>query len=226
MSIPFGSTATLLDSFTGADENPLREGGNWARVEPPSVNPADAQRLGNAYCGTEVLPSFAIGNLYWTQRYFGPDVDVYMTITGGIGSGGGGGGYLLEVRGQNPTDGTHFNYSAYLLQITGGSTWRLFTLINGAPDTTVGTATQAIATGDKMGFRAQGNVISGWWNDVSTGIWTQVLSYTDTSNLLTGEGFVAIATDNTTATVTNLHAGNLPTASAVQVIKYRRDILR
>ena len=64
----------LISDFTGADENPLSEGGNWANLNTSS-NPL--QRISNAVSATV---NAAANASYWTPANFGPDLEAYLTI--------------------------------------------------------------------------------------------------------------------------------------------------
>ena len=68
------SVPALISDFTGSDENPLSEGGNWANLNS-SGNPL--LRVSNATSASVAAASAS----YWTPANFGADLEAYATIT-------------------------------------------------------------------------------------------------------------------------------------------------
>lgn len=94
MSFP---TTSTLTTFTGADENPLSEGGNWASPVQPALFPLE--RFSNA-ASSNVNP----GQSYWTPSNFGPNTEVWIQSVVGIANFGVNHGYAVLGRIQSPND--------------------------------------------------------------------------------------------------------------------------
>jgi hypothetical protein len=94
----------LVSDFTGADENPLSEGGNWANLNS-SGNPL--KRISNAVSASVAGNCFS----YWTPANFGADLEAYATIS----TVSGGCGLLVRIQGEGGAatwDGYRLNISS------------------------------------------------------------------------------------------------------------------
>src|SRR5262252_7978926 len=95
----FGDFATLLTDFTGADENPISDGGKWASLDGTT----NLQRIGNSLSGSAA----AFRGSYWTVSDYGSDVEAYLTISTSSGLN------VLLARATNVGASTYNGYAIY-----------------------------------------------------------------------------------------------------------------
>jgi hypothetical protein len=120
---------------------------------------------------------------YWNAASFGPDVEAYATIATYAGD-------TIRI-GARVTPGT--SYSGYFVSITPTGAWSIIRVDNGgSPVTLASGVTQTLASGDKIGIRIVGSVVTAL-HYTSSG-WTQVLSYNTSSDAVryTSPGRLAI----------------------------------
>ena len=67
--------APILTTFTGSDENPLSESGNWAKLN--SNVTANVRRVGNRIASGDDAQRPGV---YWTLQDYGPNVEVIGTV--------------------------------------------------------------------------------------------------------------------------------------------------
>jgi hypothetical protein len=193
--VPFGDVATLISSFTGADENPLSEGGNWAKV-----NSSDnaLQRLSNAATSAAATT----GTSYWTPRNFGPDVEVHVTIT------------------TLPGNGNHVIVGARIVGEGGSNTWDGYTVrftqdaatdsvfiekITNATSSILATISQEFAVGDKLGMRIVGSDIEAYRHDGAS--WSLIGSANE--GTYSAAGKVLLRVRSTTGRADDFSAGSI-----------------
>ena len=211
----FPDSVSLIDSFAGVDENPLVEGGNWAQY---ATSHQSLQRISNEVTSQFVgPPNIGFGEGYWTPQVFGPDMQAWITIDT-ISAGG-----LMNIGGRAATPGLSGPYYDILYRdVGGGAAWSIRRGVVGGTVTTLASSTQRISNGDGWGIQILGNTISGWY--LTGGVWTQILSATDSNPSTTGAGFVIIGFDNSVWRAHNLFAGTVTTSFVPQ--SYRRIKLR
>jgi len=120
---------------------------------------------------------------YWNAASFGPDVEAYITVASYAGD-------TIRV-GARVTPGT--TYSGYFVSVSPTGGWSIIRIDNGgSPVTLASGVTQTVASGDKIGIRIVGSVVTAL-HYTSTG-WTQALSYNTNSDSVryTSAGRVAI----------------------------------
>jgi hypothetical protein len=211
----FGSYAALLSDFTGSDENPISESGDWAVLDTWTAQ--SLQRIGNQLGNANTGERHA----YWTPDTFGPDVEAYYTVATKAGTSR---RVSLFVRVQDP--GTTDEWDGYGLEIfeqSGGGNdfWDMlivkdFGLI--AYDSIDGQAGPELTDGDLIGVRVIGRTVSVWHKPVA-GSWTVVMEETDEAlvdDYLPGDdirisaaGKIAIGIQNTTARLDDFYAGTI-----------------
>lgn len=176
-------TTSVLTSFTGTDENPLSEGGNWSG---PIISGENAmQRVSNT---AKASTTSANNNSYWTVSTYGADVEAYATL-GGTGTGN---DYQVFARVLNPNSGTMSGYS--LLYREGGAFLRLRSWTSGAP-TTLGTdiTISALANGDKIGIEIIGSTLTAY--TYTGGSWASKGTRTDST--YSAAGYIGISINDT-----------------------------
>ena len=183
------STGTLVSSFSGADENPLSEGGLWANLDT-SKNPL--KRAGNV--ATASVNSAQNASYYATD--FGPELDAYVTLTT-IPPGGN----LVQLRARVQGAGGSATWDGYAVQYIGGGQVDIYVYTNAVAASSLGSALVDLADGDKLGIRCTGSSISAW--TFSGGLWTRRVAVTNATYGSAGK--VALYVDSTTSQVDDLY---------------------
>lgn len=167
--------------------------------------------VGNqAASGTVNVPSDNAKS-YFTFTTYGPDVDVYTTITA-VPANGKSTAIWARIVNPNTTSlgGYIFNYNA----VAGVDTYILAKTINNVyQGDAVTTTGPELGPGDKIGLRCQGSTISGYLN--KDGIWTRVATWTDTS--FTGAGYIGLEIKdiNGTGRVDDFSGGNINSSDLI-----------
>ena len=205
----------LISSFTGSDENPLSEGGNWAVLNTAVANRA-LQRVSNAAVGQAAGTCMS----YWTPANFGPDLEAYVTAgtaTPQI-------GIAVRIQGEGGSN----TWDGYLVLPAAGFT-QIFAVTNGSPATLVTGTNSTWAVGDKLGVRCEGSTIQAWRQASGSGTWNLVCTVVDTT--YSSAGKVALRSDSTTqivddfyaATDSNLFTQKAWTSRGAGVVSYLSD---
>ena len=188
---PAFPVTTVLTSFTGSDENPLSEGGNWA--SPILAARGSFQRLSNMAQST----SGTTCQNYWTPTIFG-ETEVFVTIaTKGTGT------QWIDLWARIQTPNTA-GLDGYFLEITnaaGNDTWQFGRMDNATATFPLATLTATeVAVGDQIGLRVTGTgatVTLAAWHKPSAGAWTLIGTYGDThANRIVSAGYIGIETSN------------------------------
>ena len=176
---------SLVSSFTGSDESPLSEGGNWA---VGGANPL--QRIGNAAAGTVATAE----NLsYWSATDYA-DVEAYVTFSVHATTSG------IAFRVVNPGSGT---WDGYLVNAN-TSTTIVQSVTDGLGSTILNVAV-GWATGDKLGVSCSGSTIKVYRYPNGGGAWALVGSVTNTAYSAAGK--VGLRTLSTTVRMDDFYAG-------------------
>ena len=192
VTVASGTAPSLLSNFTGADENPLSEGGNWTILDTHSSG-TNFKRLSNKAVGTLGGPGF--NNTYWVPANFGPDVEAHGTLgafTGGSAAG-------ISFRGSSPgATPTYYIASASSTQAQvaryiAGSFVSLITI----------PATWAV--GDQFGVAVNGSEISIYRFPSGGSAWAFVGSVRDTA--ISGAGNVGLYSSDTATGFSDLYVG-------------------
>lgn len=192
-------TTGILDSFTGADENPIAT--NWSSG---IVNgEAGGQRLSNAFTGG----SAAWGGSYYDLADYGPNVECFVKVPtlpadgetistwarvtnpGGASAGG----YQVKYVHSDPGPGF-----MEIMRMTGGSTF-----------VSLGTAGLTLAAGDGIGIYCYDDQIEGWEFDGAS--WTlQLGPFTDATHADAGK--IGLEVFNTVARLGDFGGGSVVAA--------------
>jgi len=192
----FGDWALMLSSFGGANEDPISEGGKWAKID--TNNSTNLQRLN----GRAASNGSVTGESYWTPRDFGPDCEVYTTIAVMPGSGNN-----IDVSARVQQAGGSLTYDGYRLRMLdqAGTDSLQLVRVDNAVLTNIGTPlARNFAVDEKIGLRCMGNVIEGWYYDGVT--WT--LGTTVIESTYAAAGKVALHIRGTTGRAEDFFAGD------------------
>lgn len=200
----FPDWAALRSSFTGSNEDPLSEGGNWARIDTNGTGAL--QRIGNQVGSTAALTRDA----YWVPRTFGPDVQAYATVAVKPGNGDEV-SVVARVQGQGGAS-TWDGYRLVYTTDAGDDLWQLDRVTDNVSAATIASGTRELSAGEKIGIECIGSTISGYvWDGVS---WVLLGSGTDSTYASAGR--VGIRIRNTTARLDDFFAGENPAARLSQ----------
>lgn len=181
--MPFPTTS-VLTNFTGANESPLSEGGNFVGtirdVSLPSRGPC--QRLSNqARRDTGITIA---GEAVWFDD-LAEDQEVFMTmaIEGDTDA-----QFAVSCRLTNNGTSTPTHYQcAYREDTTGIQIRRV---VAGSAVQLGSTLAVDLAAGDKLGLACIGDQIQGWYT--ASGVWTSHANITATDTNITGSGKIAM----------------------------------
>lgn len=218
----FGDYATLLSSFSGPNENPLSEGGHWNHGNSASLTEV---LILQSHQVTRNTATVFERHYYWTPQGFGPDCEAYITvptITPPFSNGAQQVDIWLRYSGFDPNSNVPLPGGfAYLLIYQGfgrpAGDW-LFQRQASSTATTLGTATQLISAGDKIGFRVVGSTLDAWW--FNAGAWHNIMTVTDSSSLINNTGYVAFGLGTNQVAFDDAFAGTIPSTKIPQI--YRR----
>jgi hypothetical protein len=141
---------------------------------------------------------------YWDASTFGPDTEVYATVSTLVSTRSYAVGARITTPGLSTTDG-------YLFQRTQVPDWRVYRMDDDSwtqLGATESSATYPLASGDKMGLEVIGSTIRGL--RYASGAWSQVASRTDST--YTGAGYIGAAIgagDSATAAIDDFGGGTI-----------------
>jgi hypothetical protein len=182
-SLAFGFTdATLLDSFTRANEGP-----------PPSANWSGPLAAANGLTvSTNTCRSVTTGNQdgYWNVTTFGPDTAVSASMPDATGTTGQ--IMKLYLRVTTPGVGTADGYSCQFYP--NNPLVRIYRMDNGNDQAAqlASTASVDVNDGHKVGCEMIGSTIKAWV-DLGSG-WTEALSATDSTYSAAGYAGLGVST--------------------------------
>lgn len=195
----FGSSASLLSDFTGTDESPLSEGGNWAQLSTTSSD--RGKRVGNQF---GVIAANTRSHSYWTPSNIGPDCEAYITVV--TTPAGAGQRVLLYARVQGEGGAnTHDGYVVTLDPSTGDVV--LVSVLNASFTTLATASATGFANGNKLGIRCVGPKIEAWRHDGSS--WALLTSANDTTYASAGKVAFAMLDTGTSGRLDDVYAGNV-----------------
>ena len=198
----FGDTG-ILDDFNRADEGP-----------PPSSNWTDLQN------GLRVMSNLVRGNTSgqpnwsnWNASTFGPDCEVFITLTDTI-TGNAGAAVLLRA-----TTNVLATVDGYLMHYTdNGDLLQIYRIDNGSLTKLDETAFTLVA-GDKIGGEAIGSTLKFYIDDGGAG-WT--LKVTSTDSTYGSAGFVGARLLDEFRDADDFGGGTLAAVGGIAVLRRRR----
>lgn len=191
----FPSTA-VLDTFTGTNGDDLPTySGNWQAAPTGGVN---LEIQSNAATGTAA----ASNNTNSWAADFGPDCEVYVTITTKPADGN---VLLLVARGVQTTSlGTIDGYCLRFAPASGTDSLIIQRIDNGAQSNLVAPISQEVSNGDSLGLEIVGNTLTAYYK-ASGGSWTSVGTVTDSTYSAAGK--IGILTSSNTIRLDDFGGG-------------------
>lgn len=182
----FGPVGTALDDFNRANENPLSQGGLWTQkvisTNPSTLTVESNQLDRDALAGDS--------SAYRNNAFFGPDVEVALTLPDSVGGNSYIGLYLRLVNAGTP--GTAGGYACWYNQ---QNTNIIVRVMNNSSNATIGTFPVTITNGDSIGCQAIGNQICAWTKPAA-GSWTQAGCVPDSQHSAAGRVGAFLNTSN------------------------------
>lgn len=191
-------TTSVLTTLTGADEDPISEGGNWSGPTRSGIR--QMARVSNRIERSAIGAAGSYGS-WWNVQTFGPDTEVFCTLTGTFAA-----GETCQVIGRvhNPGDAALAEF--YLAAYTGGTGFRCFKCLTGGSFTQIGsTNATAASVNDKLGLEVIGTSIKAY--HFTGGSWVQRVSGTDTD--ITGTGYIGIEMNATDQSADDFGGGTV-----------------
>jgi hypothetical protein len=206
-----GSAATNVGAFNAANTSfpttPVLDNFNRANTGPPpsanwSQGPFDFTGGEGLQLSSNAIIRKATGSYrqddYWNPTTFGPDSEVYTTAS----TVGASDEIDLYLRGTSIGSGTS---NGYLLNINfSGNIWSLSKVTGGASTSLGNNFTQAISSGDSVGFSARGTNITAWYK-ASGGSWKPIGTASD--GIYSTAGNIGIGIAGTGGTVLDNFGG-------------------
>ena len=196
-------TTSVISSFTGANEDPLSEGGIWTTGASVALQGISGQleRISNQ-AGARA------GNALYNVGTFGPAIESYATLS------------VLPVTGAGATycyarlnslSATANGYSVDF-RITGGVHTMRLIRFDGGVSTALSSWTQVLSAGDKIGLEIIGSTLTPYVFTGGSWVTTDV-PQTD-STFLTG-GYIGFGISDVNARVDDFGGGTAVTAGPV-----------
>ena len=206
-------TTSVLTSFTGTDEDPLSEGGNWSG---PMVV-ARGRHMRNTNQMRPNATGSATKQSYWTPATF-TETEVFATIANKAVVNG---QYFdLCARIVAPNTAGVDMYQLDISLAAGADVWAIYRIIN-ASGTLVDTMTATeVAVGDQVGLEVTGTgatVTLNAYHKPSAGSWTLVDTFADTdANRITSAGYIGVESTTTVWYFDDFGGGEIVSAVETQ----------
>lgn len=175
-------TTSILDDFNRSDEGPPPSA-DW------STDPRNVGTLGLVVQSNELRTESGAndGEAWWSGDAFGPDQEMYLTLTYG--------GDFPNMEMWLRVDGAGTSgVTAYLLYVS-HSDIRFQKYVSGSYTTLGSVIGHSLDTGWSVGFSVVGSTLTSYLKDNVGGAWTQFHTETDTS-LTTGDNLAFLAFDD------------------------------
>lgn len=197
-------TTGVLDTFTGADANPI--GGNWTTFGGFNA----VQRLGNTLAATV---NAALNGAYWNLADFGPDSEAFITVATALLADA---DCNVVVKGNDEDVASGIElYGASMLEAPTDST-DIFEYINSVYTPIGASISQEFSNGDALGIEATGSptVTLKAFRKPSGGSWGQIgTNRTDTT--LTGTGRIGVILGDTTGRLDDFGGGTVQAGASI-----------
>lgn len=199
-------TTSILDSFTGADQNPLA--GNWTKATYGTFN--DLKRVSNAVTTATSNSNDCLD--YWNASDFGPDVEIYITAA----SVSSDTFILLGARYTSGGNGYKIDWD------NGTSRVRVWRDDAGVRTQLGANITQSMSNGDSIGMSIIGSTITIYYK-ASGGSWTSIGTRTDSTYTSSGRLQLGMWLFSSGETIDNFGGGTInhiatPSKSNVKII--------
>ena len=158
-------TTPVLDTFNRANGS---VGSNWTVMHAGSFS---TMNIANNVAVNPGSASQYAWN-YWNPATFGPDVEAYATVATYSGND------TLRIGARVSVNSS--TYNGYFVSIAANGLWSILRITAGLPTTLASGVTDPISSGDQIGIRIVGSVITALHKTTAKG-WVALLSY-DTMN--------------------------------------------
>ena len=158
-------TTPVLDNFNRANGS---VGSNWTNMHAGSFS---TMNIANNVAVNPGSASQYAWN-YWNPATYGPDVEAYATVANYSGND------TLRIGARVSANSS--TYSGYFVSITATGVWSIIRITNATVTTLASGVTDPISSGDQIGIRIVGSVITALHRTAANG-WVAVLTY-DTAN--------------------------------------------
>lgn len=189
---PFPATP-VLDPFTRANEDPITV--NWTT---PLYSGDGTMRLNSNAISASVDSLFS--DAYYDLRQFGPDCEIYATITVAPTT-----GHLMNLHARLKDVGTS-GVDGYEFYIDSGG-MALQRIVNNV-ETVLATNSTVVANGEKIGIRCIGSTIEGW--HYTGGSW--ILRMTAIDSTHGGAGYAGVQVSHQQVVIDDFGGGNAPSS--------------
>jgi hypothetical protein len=139
---------------------------------------------------------------YWNPAGFGPDCEAYVTVASH------GASDTIRI-GARVTSGGTTSQSGYYVAVSSTGAWSIIRIDSSASTTLASGVTQTLASGDKLGIRIVGSVVTALHYTGGSG-WQQVLGYDTSSDSIRYTGAGQLALEFKTSTLDDFGGGTLP----------------
>lgn len=175
-------TTPILSTFTGGDEDPLSEGGNFAG--PVRNGLSQCRRVSNQAAHSLTATSVSATS-YWTPTQFAADQEVYATVPVAPPTST----QAVSIWGRIHNPGNASTAEAYIGAWAKDIGFRIFKMLTGSSFTQIGsTDSTALANNDGMWLNINGTALTLY--HFTGGSWVQRVSTTDSS--ITGAGYIGM----------------------------------
>ncbi len=163
--VPYAPSTPVLDNFNRANGS---VGSNWTNMHAGSFS---TMNIANNVAVNPGSASQYAWN-YWNPATYGPDVEAYATVANYSGND------TLRIGARVSANSS--TYSGYFVSITATGVWSIIRITNATVTTLASGVTDPISSGDQIGIRIVGSVITALHRTAANG-WVAVLTY-DTAN--------------------------------------------
>jgi hypothetical protein len=196
-------TTGILDNFNRADESPLANG-TWSM-------PIETGHDNIVLVGNQIQRSGAgsSGDAYWSASSFGPDAEVYVTVTTKPAD-----GFCEAVvcKIANPNSSSLNGYQGEFCSAAGTDTWTIYKIANNSFSAlSVSGSDVELTAGDSIGLECK--VGSQKLKRKSSGVWANVKTATD-SSYDSVIGNIGVHVEGTTSQADDFGGGTVNSCSA------------
>jgi hypothetical protein len=183
----------VLDDFNRAN-GPA--GANWSLFRPSAGGAMNVSGSAAVDASTTLFTWD-----FWNASSFGPDCEAYVTVAKY------GASDMIRIGARTVNAGTT-GASGYFVAVSSTGAWSILRIDSGPSTTLASGVTQTLASGDKIGIRIVGSVITAL-HYTSAGGWMQVLSYDTGSDATRYTAAGQIALEFKTSTLDDLGGGSI-----------------
>jgi hypothetical protein len=208
-------TSSVIDTFNRANEDPLSDGGKWS-IGPDDFGGTNNLRVASNEC---FQGSATSSNGYRNDQDYGPDCEVYCTITVIPTT-----AVVLYARCVNIGSGTTDGYAIYF-DCNASPDVVLICRMDNDGLTVLGasiTMGTSLVVGDKVGMEIVGSTIAAY--AYQSGAWTQLGTRTDSTYSAAGKIGVRISDSGSNARIDDFGGGTVAAVGAPTLRTVRSNL--